>query len=290
MQLTFISELLYKFWNVLEFIYQQIGSKLQQTTPDDQLDFDSFYDKHLSNGFSHCYDHLNDEKYESLVQKTNLYFLKFEEIFALDQKDFDDFFNFHRQYFYKVKVYQLRNLSETAELRKNFDIYLSFLQCVYLFNRTINYMHSVVNQDYPSTEQFSPVERKLYKLLFTSEDKTGTFYGIEPKFRLLKRIENYDFRERKIIYAAEIDFLSKKLESRFANFFEKYKKYTESYSYKTWFHYISDHFVTGMSFMASYLKTKLEDPEFINYEGLKPMLGYLREKGEISYSEDGQDK
>lgn len=147
-------------------------------------------------------------------------------------------------------------------------------------------MHGIVDQDDPSTEHFSPVERELYKLLFTSKDGTNTFYGIKPKFQLLKKIENFKLRERKIIYAVEIDFLFKKLESRFANFFKKYEKSVKSYyAVENWFYYLTGHLIDGMGRIASYLK-EVEDCKLINYKGLKPMLGYLKERKEISYSED----
>lgn len=164
-----------------------------------------------------------EDEYDKLFLEAYLYVIELQEWEIFSKIDQKDYFTFSSCY-----VYSLRHHSEVKYFQANIEMYLAFLECIYIFH---HHHHIIENKDLAWRKNdakiynFSPLEERLYTILFKSnnEDTPYTFYKIKSKIRILTEIKNIDYASRKAIYITEFNYLYGKLKLQFQKFYDTYK-------------------------------------------------------------------
>jgi len=201
---------------------QSVGTSNANTSPE------CYFNVHLLNGFSYFYKPLREDEYEKLFAETYMPVVEWQdwkEFSKIDQKEYLTFSSCYKKYLYNYYVYSIRHYKEVKYFQANVEMYLAFLECIYIFHHIIEKKNLAWEKDDANIYNFSPLEERLYKILFKSNnDKTPyTFYKTNSKIRILAEIKNIDYANRKAIYISEFNYLYERLILQFQKFYDSYK-------------------------------------------------------------------
>lgn len=157
---------------------------------------------------------------------TNLYFceLDLERIFKISQLDFPRFIEYYRNDIFDLADSNVKLLDDLASIEQMADIYLSFLECVYLHHQFFNEAKtSTETRNEDLSYKIGPIESKLNEFLFMSDDNKEKHIclGTRHKVILMKDISQLEINERKTIYTIELLHQARSLQSKFEDHLKK---------------------------------------------------------------------